>query len=64
VTNCVPALGSHMIVEHNRVKNSALPLAINPHFTQVSPNRRVVESPWLQFISECQRFGLPPRLNH
>jgi hypothetical protein len=53
-----------MIVEHNRVKNSALPLAVNPHFTQVSPNRRVVESPWLQFTSECQRFGLPPRLNN
>ena len=33
-----------MVVEHNRVENSALPLAINPHFTQVSPNQRVVKS--------------------
>jgi hypothetical protein len=25
--------------------------------------RLVVESPWLQVTSECQRFGHPPRLN-
>jgi hypothetical protein len=25
--------------------------------------RRVVESPWSQFTSECQRFGHPPRLD-
>eukprot|EP01047_Picozoa_sp_COSAG01_P036068 COSAG01_NODE_2799_length_7053_cov_21.482456_11_plen_155_part_00 len=25
--------------------------------------RLVVESPWSQFTSECQRFGLPPRLD-
>jgi hypothetical protein len=26
--------------------------------------RLVVESPWLQFTSECQRFGHPPRRNN
>jgi hypothetical protein len=26
--------------------------------------RLVVESPWSQLTSECQRFGPPPRLNH
>eukprot|EP01047_Picozoa_sp_COSAG01_P009788 COSAG01_NODE_405_length_17466_cov_554.403697_20_plen_76_part_00 len=25
--------------------------------------RLVVESPWSQFTSECQRFGHPPRLD-
>jgi|EP01047_Picozoa_sp_COSAG01_P014528 hypothetical protein len=24
----------------------------------------VIKSPWLQFTSECQRFGPPPRLNN
>jgi hypothetical protein len=30
---------------------------------EVRPKRLVIGSPWLQFASECQRFGHPPRLN-
>jgi hypothetical protein len=29
---------------------------------EVSLTRLLDESPWLQFTSECQRFGPPPRL--
>jgi hypothetical protein len=31
---------------------------------EVSPKRLVVESPWSQLTSECQRFGHPPRLDN
>jgi diketogulonate reductase-like aldo/keto reductase len=31
---------------------------------EVRPKRLVIESPWLQFAGEYQRFGHPPRLNH
>ena len=30
---------------------------------QVSQKQLVVESPWSQLTSECQRFGHPPRLD-
>jgi hypothetical protein len=30
----------------------------------VSLKRLLAESSWLQFTSECQRFGHPPRLNN
>jgi alpha-galactosidase len=32
-------------------------------YVDVSLKRQLNESPWLQFTSECQRFGTPPRLN-
>jgi hypothetical protein len=34
------------------------------HLSEVSLKRLLDESPWLQFTSDCQRFGPPPRLNN
>ena len=32
----LPALGSNLVVEHNRVAKSPVCVLVNPHFTQVS----------------------------
>jgi hypothetical protein len=61
-------LGQHL---HERVVDAAeLGVDLEHEVRRVPvPRRRhclkrlLDESPWLQFTSECQRFGLPPRLN-